>query len=368
MKIGIDGTPLSTPFPCGTRHYAENLLKAISKIDKKNQYYIYSSKEVDIPKQRNFHLVLIPRIPIMKKQLFLAVLASRDKLDIFHYLEPFGSIFLRHPKIITTIHDLYLGQTYPYNSKYLINRIYCEIIRRVVAKNTSFFITDTESIKRELELYTKTLGIRKKIETIPLSPDKIFRRVITKRSKTNFFLCMGDFSKRKNVRRIFMAFSSFGRTLKNEYGLKLLISTKAEGKHFKEMARDLKISKYVQILVDVSNRQLRNYYNNAIAFVYPSLYEGFGLPILEAMACGCPVITSDYGAMKEVAGKAAILVHPTSVDSIAGAMYKISRVGLFRRRIIQKGLRRVKIFSWNRTAKSTLAVYNKVLRENSTND
>ena len=102
-------------------------------------------------------------------------------------------------------------------------------------------------------------------------------------------------------------------------------------------------------------------YSNALAYCLPSLYEGFGLPILEAMKCGCPVITSDFSSTAEVAGDAGVLVDPLSVDAVAGAMTKVYTDKAFRKELVAKGYAREKEFSWRKAAEETLAVYEEIL-------
>ena len=104
-------------------------------------------------------------------------------------------------------------------------------------------------------------------------------------------------------------------------------------------------------------------YSGAQAFIYPSLYEGFGLPILEAMACGCPVVTSNLGSMKEIAGEAAILVDPVSISGIANGIAKIVGDSKTRNRLINEGQRRNLEFSWEKTAFQTLDIYRSLAKE-----
>ncbi|OGO05361.1 MAG: hypothetical protein A2Y73_04860 [Chloroflexi bacterium RBG_13_56_8] len=122
---------------------------------------------------------------------------------------------------------------------------------------------------------------------------------------------------------------------------------------------DLKDS--VRFLGRVPLDDLVALYNAAAVCVYPSLYEGFGLPVLEAMACGCPVITSNVSSLPEVAGEAAILVDPYSVDELANAIQKLLDDESLAGDLRQRGLTRARLFSWERCAKETAAVYHKVL-------
>jgi glycosyltransferase involved in cell wall biosynthesis len=113
----------------------------------------------------------------------------------------------------------------------------------------------------------------------------------------------------------------------------------------------------------VSREELGRLVGGALAQLYPSLYEGFGMPVLEAMACGTPVITSTSSSLPEVAGGAAVLADPTSVDSIAHAICMVANDASLRADLRDKGIARARQFSWERAAKETLAIYHQLLRE-----
>jgi glycosyltransferase involved in cell wall biosynthesis len=136
------------------------------------------------------------------------------------------------------------------------------------------------------------------------------------------------------------------------------------GKKSKSMAkkiRTLGLEKTVVYAGEVSLDRLIELYRSADLFVFPSFYEGFGLPVLEAMACGCPVVTSNTTSLPEVVGDAGIMVEPSDVHGLAKAMYDVLTNDGLRRDMIKKGLRRAKMFSWEKTATETLSAYAEVL-------
>lgn len=361
MRIGIDGTPLTIPFHGGTRHYAEQLLLAIARLDDKNDYVVFTPKKVNTVTRRNFKFVSFPHImPVFKRQLFLPMLVKREHLDLFHYLEPFGSYIFHHPRIITTVHDLDLEVIHPKvtNPGRFIKRWYPEIIRRGTLQNTHTCIVVSKFTKNELQLYTRQHKLRLNSIVIynACSPDF---QVLNQHEyhKDNYFLCMGDFSPRKNIPNVLEAFSKFQKSVKSSYRLKIVVSSFVPKKEIMKKAEVLGIMSHVDICENVSFRELMELYNKALVFLYPSLYEGFGIPILEAMACGCPVITSDRGAMKEIAGRAAFLVNPEDASDILRAMRLVLEDKKTTFALKQAGLERVKKFSWEQTARKTLAVY-----------
>ena len=358
MRIGIDGIPLAIPFPCGSKHYAEQLLNNLAQLDKKNEYIIFSQKNVLIPIQKNFHLWKIPTyIPILKRQFFISYFVRKTKIDIFHNLEPFGSNFLDKTKVITTIHDLDLNYTYPL-IKYPVNRIYCEYLMRQTLNNTDFFITDTKFISEKLINKITKKNVAKITKTIPLSHDSSF--IWTNQVREKKILAMGDLAPRKNIVRVIEAFSYISK--KYGYSLTIITSTIKAKRHFEALVKLLAPNKKINVYVNVSTSELVCLYNMATCFIFPSLYEGFGLPILEAMACGCPVITSNRGAMKEIAGDSALLVNPESTNEIYQSMERLICNPQLLETFSKKGLKRASTFSWTKTADETYKVYKSIYK------
>lgn len=366
MRIGIDGTPIGRPFHDGIRHYAEQLLIGLARLDSFNEYIIFTTKtDVFLP-YKNFKIVTIPQnIPILKRQLFLPLAAKKEHLDVFHYLEPFGAYFFHHPRIISTIHDINLDVVYSeaYNTKYLINKYYSRILLTKTLQRTHTFIAVSEFTKRELlEIRDQQVG-RSSIVVVLEAPHPAFHVIQKDRHKgQGHFLCMGDFSPRKNIPRVIEAYTMLPQSTKQRCRLKIIISTDIPKKNFMRKIKEHNVAPYVDMLQNVSLAQLVRLYNNAFAFIYPSLYEGFGIPILEAMACGCPVVTSDCGAMKEVAGEAALHVNPEDTQDILRSMHVVLENKKVASALRQAGVKRAKRFSWERTAQQTLAVYERIFR------
>ncbi len=353
MKIGIDGLLFTTKFPCGTRNYAEKLVANLARIDKKNEYYIFATKDITVPKSKSFHFIKIKsRLPIFKRQIILPAVAKRYDIDLFHYLEPFGSLFNTHGSIITTVHDYNLGYTYPY-IKSFFRRVNGEILRSFTLRRSKYFITDTNNIKKELN----NNGYSQKIFNIYLGVDAIFKPAKVGNRKNKYILAMADFAPRKNIKNTLKAFSLIHDRLPKLSIKVITTNQKAKERIYRE-AKCLKIAGKVDVLENVDDKRLASMYRNAECFAYPSLYEGFGLPILEAMASGCPVITSDFGAMKEISGGAAVLVDPNDPGSISAAIVKLVNNPTFRMSKVKSGINNAKRFSWKNTAKETLNVYN----------
>ena len=180
--------------------------------------------------------------------------------------------------------------------------------------------------------------------------------------ESKLILNVGSEDPRKNLRRVFQAFANL---LPEMPTLRLIRVGSArffeERKRLEAHAHGLGIADKITFLEQITDTQLAQYYRAADILLFPSLYEGFGLPVLEAMACGTPVITSNTSSLPEVAGDAAILVDPENVEAIAEAMRRVLAGPALAQELRAKGLERAKQFTWERCARETIAVYEKVL-------
>lgn len=361
MRIGIDGAALTIPYPCGTKVYATSLLQAMAELDHQNEYIIFSSSGADIPLQKNFRLVVVPQWPICKRQVFLPLLMSWQKLDLIHFLEPYSTVWLQTPKIVTTVHDLDLDDTYPWLSRYWPNRLLAELTRFMVIRHSRVLIVISRNIKGELEA---KLGVNKNIVLINQGVDRKVFRPNSAKNLENYFLTMGDFARRKNLHRVLRAYAHLSDMERRNYRLKIVVSAPNILPRLKKEIERLGIIDRVDFCVKVNQLELVKLYQQATTFLYLSLYEGFGLPILEAMACGCAVITSNRGATMEVGGRAAVFVNPESVRAISQAMSQIINNPSQRFGLVEAGIERASYFSWLETAKRTIAVYQSVYEKN----
>ncbi len=180
--------------------------------------------------------------------------------------------------------------------------------------------------------------------------------------KAQYFLFVGNIEPRKNLPTLIRAFSRLLKEKRLPSGQKLVIVGQ-KGQLCKDVLRlpwQLGIDKEVLFLGNVPEVHLPDLYRAASAFVFPSVYEGFGLPVLEAMACGTPVISSNYSSLPEIVGDAALLVDARSDEEMAEAMYKVLDDEAVREEVRYRGLKRAAMFSWKKTARQTLAVYEEI--------
>jgi glycosyltransferase involved in cell wall biosynthesis len=357
MKIAIDISQIV--YGTGVSVYTKNLVDNLLKIDRENEYILFAGSL----RRKGEILSIYPSSKVFPIPPTLADLVWNrlhvfpiEKLignvDVFHtsdWSEPPSSAFK-----VTTVHDLA-----PFLYPNLFPR---DIIRNIVdvhkhklswvREESKRIIVPTNATKKDLiSLGYKEQLIRVIPESIPegfkkASKEEIERILRKYKIFGNYVLSVG-IDPRKNTERIIKAFehSSAGRDLKM-----VLVGSPKYTK--------IKEARNIRILGRVETNDLVALYSGASALIYPSLYEGFGLPILEAFACECPVVTSDISSMAEVAGDAAALVDPYKTESIVEGIDRVLRGP---KSYIEKGLRRVQDFSWDKTARMTLDVYKEVI-------
>jgi glycosyltransferase involved in cell wall biosynthesis len=180
--------------------------------------------------------------------------------------------------------------------------------------------------------------------------------------KGNYILYLGGADFRKNIYNLLLSFSKALKKYRLPHSLVLAgevfeRTSLNEVKTIFEFIRELYLEKHMKILGFIPKQHINYLYSGADLFIMPSLYEGFGLPVLEAMACGTPVITSHISSLPEIAGNAAFLIDPHDVDAITDAIDKVLTDTTLNNGLVQNGLQRAKLFTWEKTARETLAVY-----------
>lgn len=351
MVIGFDGSRAFDLERTGTENYSYQLLKALAKIDKKNQYIVYIRLGVTVGNEWsvNFSFVEIPW-PRLWTQGGLAMQTFIDSLDVL-FVPSHTLPIIKNPglKTVVTVHDL--GSEYLPSMHQVKQRLYLSFMQKYQLKTATKIIAVSRATKRDL---VEKMGIRaNKIEVIYEGYDKnLFRPIkgdILVNSLRAYYLFVGTVQPRKNLVRIMEAFSIVGKGNLVIAGQKGWIADEIYN-----LPKKLGIEDRVKFLGYVSDNDLTALYYRATALLFPSLFEGFGLPILEAQACGCPVITSNLSSMPEVAGKGAIFVNPYSVQDIIRG---IREIGDIRKKLINAGFENVKRFSWEKCAAQTLEVF-----------
>jgi glycosyltransferase involved in cell wall biosynthesis len=362
MKIAIDISSAVKAERTGIANAILNLVEAISEVDNEHEYFLccrlsrlkYYRYLPRIDK-RNFHLKIIQE-PF---NLFFP-----KQIDVFHS----GGTRLPRYKIgktIVTIHDVLLLLSDEYASKEYrekkLRRYYESSERATRIMTVSYFS------KREIVEHLKIP--EGKIDVIHHGTDKWYyprpEEGIEKiRGKyglaKDYIFYVGIITKRKNVLRMLEAFHLALNETGREYQLVMAGKFSWGKEEFLKTIDDLSLQEKVKLLGYVPDDDLPALYSGAKVFFFPSLYEGFGIPLLEAMACGTPVITSNLASLPEVAGDAALLADPYNIESLASALIKLLGDESLCAELKRKGLKRVENFSWRKAAEEMLKVYERL--------
>ena len=261
------------------------------------------------------------------------------------------------PKVVMTVHDLVPLVTPDYHR--LSYRVYYRHVLPRIARSCDALVADSESTKRDLlREFSDSLP---PITVVPCGPRWGHADVgADAPERENFFFTVGTLEPRKNLKRVVEAFLSLKLRFP-ESPERLVIAGKVGWGVGELQSLFAANSDTIDVLGYVSEEELQALYRRAKALVYPSLYEGFGLPILEAMSLGCPVITSDRSSLPEVAGDAALYVDAEDVEDIALAMRRISTDECLAADLSERGLERAELFSWDRCAAETMYVYRSLM-------
>ena len=287
----------------------------------------------------------------------------KNLVVVYHVPRNIGVPFLSDIPVVVTIHDI-IPHVFP--QKYLNNileRIYYEIAIRVSIKRSDKIITISEFSKQELIKY---YGVKpEKITITLLAYNKAFRKIhevsLLKpfREKYNlhdkYLLAIGGSEYRKNMKRLIHVYQ---KHFSGTYKLIVIGGKWRDADLPGKYASDNNI----RFLTNIPEEDLIAIYNMAEVFVFPSFYEGFGIPVLEGMACGVPVVTSNVSSMPEVGGDAAVYFDPYNEEDMAEKIGRVLQDELLRKTMIAKGLERVKEYSWEKCAAETLRVYREVIK------
>ncbi|MBI4209611.1 MAG: glycosyltransferase family 4 protein [Deltaproteobacteria bacterium] len=290
------------------------------------------------------------------------------KMDIIHFTDTVRFPRVKISNFVATIHDLTCfyewnemtkaEEAVKLNVPFIVkhSRLIC-VPSHFVAQELLKYFPDSEG-----KVWVTYEATHEQFRPTPLNRDLLRKWGLD--PKTSYFLYVGDIFYRKNLLRLIEAFATLPRNIQEKFKLVFIAGDGSASQKRKvyEKVRDLSLSERFLHLAGISDSDLVHLYNGAFACVYPSLSEGFGLPILEAMQCGCPVITSNCSSMPEVAGDAAILVDPYNVESIRDGMLQLIEKPDLRQSLTKKGFQRAKEFSWEKTAQETYKGYQAVLR------
>ncbi|WP_315116667.1 glycosyltransferase family 1 protein [uncultured Clostridium sp.] len=372
MKIGIDGRAANWYRGTGIGTYTYQLINHINNIDSVNNYMVFLPEHCsnNINFKPNFTIAQITEN--CKKNFWDEVnipnILKGNDMDLYHV--PQNGIGLPLDKkcsFVMTLHDV-IPYKMPETSSERYLKLFNETLPEIVSMCDGIITVSNHSKLDILEAFNFP---KEKIYVTHLASENIYHPMEKKLSKElikkhysiddEYILYVGGFSPRKNIVGLIDAFSKLLNIYKRD--LKLIIAGKQGQSYsiYKKRCEDLGIENKVIFPGFIPLEHMPSLYNGCELFVYPSFYEGFGLPPVEAMACGTPVIASNSTSIPEVTGDAALLVHPKNVDQLCSSMYDVLTNNELKEDLSLKGLIRASELNWGNTAKNTLIAYNKIL-------
>ena len=370
MHIAIDAHTVGTGL-AGNETYAANLIEALAEVDAENRYTVYVTKQEaferfagrwpNVSVRRT-----LPHTPLVRVPFTLSAELRRRPVDLLHvqYTAP---PFAPCP-VVATVHDLsfeHLPETFKRRSWMQLR-----LTVRRTARRAAHVITPSESTRRDI---VTTYAIRpERVSVIPLAAAEHFRPVTDKEElaralarygiRGEYVLAVGSIQPRKNLARLVAAYADLRRK-RPRSNLPQLVLVGRQAWLYGETLRaveDEGVRDSTILTGYVSEPDLPALYSGALCFAYPSYFEGFGLPPLEAMRCGTPVITGNLTSLPEVVGDAGLLVDPFDTGALASALARLLDDAHLRAELRARSLARARLFDWRETARRTLEVYRSI--------
>ncbi|MFH0924128.1 MAG: glycosyltransferase family 1 protein [bacterium] len=375
MHIGID---IRSSYQLdGAGRYVKNLIRALEEIDKfNNRYSLFTYLHKRSQDKDNFNTIsaylprLIPKVHPYKYRdtwddFYLPKKLKKNNIEVFH-----GPNFLlpreKFSKMVVTIHDL----AFKYFEDWVDKATYTYYNQRIeeTIKQADMIIAVSLSTKKDI---IKFFNIHEeKIRVIYSACDPCFCPIPLDNSvkylenhfnirHNSFILYVGAIQPRKNIGNLLLAYSFLDKAIRKEWKLFILGKGYRNNYHMEleQMVKNMGLLENVVFLSNIDDSRLNFFYNAAGIFVYPSLFEGFGLPVLEAMSCKLPVIVSKTTSLPEIVNDAGMYVDPTKFEDIFRALAILIRDKERRKALGNKALERSKLFSWKATAYETIKAY-----------
>ena len=354
----------------GMDFVALEVIRALQKLDTFNHYIIAVGPGEDhcLEGSANFEIrVLESSNYFIWEQILLPKLIKNSDADLLHCTSNTAPIGLSIP-LVLTLHDIiFMEKKIGSNSSMYQNlgRIYRRWVVPRVLKSVHTVITVSNFEKRNIEaafpylqknIITVYNGVSSRFKPMDIPSESTFLKL----EKGAFWLLLGNTDPKKNLRNTLMAYAFY---LERSNYKKRLLLAELDHIYLEKLLKELDlliIKDFIVVEEYIAHDQLVEVYNSAFAFLYPSIRESFGLPLLEAMACGTPVVTSNTSAIPEVADDNVVYIDPTDIKSISEGMLKLENDPHLYYEISIKGLARSKAFNWEHTGKQTLAIYESV--------
>lgn len=374
IKVGIDGRAASWYRGTGIGTYSYQLLNSLNNIDKTNNYLIFlpSENTLDFSFNRNFIGTPIyqSRRNNFWDEVNIPIILKNTDVQLYHV--PQNGVGLPEDKncrFIITLHDVIpckMPETV--SEKYL--NIFSNVMPKILSKCDAVITVSNYS---KNDIANQFNFPKNKIYVTYLAGEKIYHPINRQFCKSfikekykmedEFILYVGGFSPRKNILSLINAFSQLKYVYKKKINLVIAGHKGKSYEIYKKRTEELHIEDSVIFPGFIPKEELPYFYNAAEIFVYPSFYEGFGLPPIEAMSCGVPVIASNVTSIPEVLQDAAILIAPSDVDELCNAMCRILNDDELKRALKLKGFKRASSLSWDKTALKTIEIYKKIIED-----
>ena len=367
MKILIDAH-LSENKITGIGRYLNCLIEGVMNRDKKNEYLILINNQLD--KNHPLKIIQSPNVkkiivnlkgPTFKQNFTIHTILKKYNPDVYHHPHFDLPYFINIPSVIT-VHDLkYITHPEFFSNKQKIKSTYMKLRLQSAAKRAHKIITVSNHSKKDLITFCN----------IPENKIRViyhgYKRFLVEENEHHiskdlniqkpYILFVGERRPHKNMENLILAFSKLIKQNHNDIQLVIVGKKYADYSKPEKMISSLRLNKKVILTDAISDTGLAYLYKNTEMFVLPSFYEGFGMPILEAMSFGVPVLGSNTTSIPEVIGEAGILFNPHDPNEIAKNMEKVLKNRKIRNTLIEKGKKRVKEFSWDSAASQTLELY-----------
>lgn len=368
MRIGIDARPLVTGSGGGIPRVVRSILSELAQLDPQNEYYLYSHRDFQLPfRMPNWRKRVEPLAHLLPGTLWLQAVAKRrilqDRLDVFwgtaHVL-PLG-LPSSVAKILTAYDLVWLK--YPGTMSWY-NRQVNRLLAAPSMREADRIMVISESTARDLQI----LGIeRSKVEVVYLGTSQAYRPrdraaavryIATKFGVSENFICaVGTLEPRKNLVTLLGAVRRLRDRRSWQHQLLVAGARGWKESCIHQTIRRLGLFEHeVRFLGYVPEEDLPFLYSGAAVFVFPSIYEGFGLPLAEAMACGVPIVASDCSSIPEVVQDAALLVSPDKPEEFASAIARVIEDQELRGALVEKGLNRARLFRWDTAARKVFRI------------
>jgi len=366
---------MSHPQPGGYRTYVTNLVQHLSLVDQRNEYVVAVDRPVSWKAQPHWEMSVLSRRGsvgvIWREQVAIPRLASLRGVDLIHAPSATAPLWGGQPLLVTLHDTIEFSEPLPSprQTKRWAMRLYSRSVQRGAAQRARHVVTVSNYSKKQLVHFFSLPEER--VTVIHNASSPVFSLQDRARAKDETLkrwsvsyhvLGIASAAKRKNTGAILNAYALLPETTRRRHPLVLICTHPGVKTHVSILAQKANLGEQVRLIENINNTDLALLYNTAGVFVFPSLEEGFGLPPLEAMACGAPVVASNTSSIPEVVGDAGLLVAPTDVPEIAGAINRVLTDQELAQELSVLGLARSSVFSWYKAAQETIAVYEKVAK------